>query len=521
LNIELTQDGTAVSRIATVTEGEDNLKIPLEGTLGEPVRLALRAEVAAPANGSEGSVNEDLPSPEAGFLLIEPQVVQTGNHEPDQEGSQVSQLEGDRSGNSKLPNVLIYLVDTLRPDHLGCYGYERDISPSIDSFAADGILFEEVIGQSSWTRPAVATLFTGLWPGTHGTNRSREKLSSDAVTLAEVLTGVGYRSAAFISNPNVSAAFGFRQGFEEFFQIQGRPKVRSDIMTDRIRTWLQGQSLEEPLFIYAHTADPHNPYLAPEEYRQIHAPNSGREVAEITANIRKQNWEPTEEVLASLRDLYDAEIAFNDDSFGELLNTLHHHSIYEDTLIIFVSDHGEEFHEHGAWTHGKNLYTETLNVPLIARFPGISKGQRISDPVQQADLFPTILAYLGIEFSQASLDGRNILALIDPTDSGEPAAGEPLFSYLHRYGDPSVSVVFEGWKVIQRRSTTRNPVTQLYDLSRDAQEIHDLAHAQPIRTAFLTSLIERKLASNSHRLSSDEAEIDSELEQSLQALGYL
>ncbi|MEE8366935.1 MAG: sulfatase, partial [Thermoanaerobaculia bacterium] len=422
---------------------------------------------------------------------------------------------------SKLPSILIYLVDTLRSDHLGCYGYPRDISPRIDAFAADSILFEEAVGQSTWTRPAVATLLTGLWPVAHGANQRGEKLSSEALTLAEVLRDAGYRTAAFVSNPNVSGTFGFRQGFDEFFQLQGQPKVRSDVITDRVVRWLDAQSSGAPTFLYVHTADPHNPYLAPEPYRSIYAPTSEREIEEITSNPKKQSWEPSKEVLSSLQDLYDAEIAFTDDSFGNLLDYLRASKMYENTVILFVSDHGEEFAEHGAWTHGKNLHVETLRIPLIARFPEITTGQRIPTYVQQADVFPTILDYLGIGFDPSALDGRSLLHLIDPSSSTAPKPTEPIFSYLHRYGAPSVSVVYDGWKLMQRRSLANPPFRHLYELSSDPHETENLAATLPIRVGYLAALIQRKLADTHHLLSSEEVEIDPELEKSLEALGYL
>jgi hypothetical protein len=248
------------------------------------------------------------------------------------------------------PNVIVYLVDTLRADHLGCYGYERDTSPHLDRFAAEAVLFTRTVAQSPWTRASVASIFTGLRPQRHGANRRQDALSKEAITLAELLHEHGYETAAIVTNHNVSPELGFGQGFERYEMLgrrDGQPIPSSEV-TERSVQFLRGRRDGRPLFLYLHTLDPHGPYDPPQPYRArfasgVNDPWIGS--VKMLRGLQKYELEPTvdETTRRQLVDLYDGDIAANDASFGALVESLRSLDLYHDSLIVFVSDHGEEF----------------------------------------------------------------------------------------------------------------------------------------------------------------------------------
>ena len=226
------------------------------------------------------------------------------------------------------------------------------------------------------------------------------------------------------------------------------------------------------------------------------------------------------EAMEFLVALYDAEIAFNDAAFGELVDMLEEHSLLESTLVIFVSDHGEEFLEHGTWGHGRNLMAANLNVPLVIRFPDRGHGQRVSDVVQHIDLMPTILDLAGVEIPEA-VEGRSLLPLVDPATDGAAPASRPAFSYLHLDGAPNRSLVDDRWTLVQRLDSQGEPTwTALFDRRLDRGEQQDLSLEYPIRVRYMELLLEAKMREGS-LLTTEEAVLDEETEKALKALGYL
>ena len=404
----------------------------------------------------------------------------------------------------RRPNILVYLVDTLRQDRLGCYGYSRPTSPNIDVFATQATLFENGVGQSSWTRASMASLFTGVWPPTHGTTGWKHQLPQAFETLAEKIDAVGYQTAAFVGNPQITVRYGFGQGFDKFVRDIKKPSADYNRMAS---DWLDGLTGDDPWFIYIHTMDPHAPYRPPEPYMSEFAPN----------DAQMPTWEPRWkwplEVLPFFSDRYDGEIAQNDASFGELMGILGSRGLYDDTLIVFTSDHGEEFKEHGRWRHGENLHAESLNVPIIVRFPGQSKGERVAAAVQHIDLMPTILDYLGLEIPEA-VQGRSLI--------GRPGLEGEIYSHLFLSGFPLYHSVVDGeWKLIRRIDENGTQTYQLYNWLEDAGETRDLVAEKPERTAALARLLEDRLAAEEEIAAAEEIPLTEELQEELEALGYL
>lgn len=414
------------------------------------------------------------------------------------------------------PNILLYLVDTLRADHLSTYGYDRPTSPRLDAFAESATLFEKAVGQSSWTRPSIASIFTGVWPGAHEVIKRRHALPAEAETLAELLKGAGYASAGFSTNPNISEAFGFSQGFD-FFELL--PKEYDSAMTnEKVFRWLERRPDDSPFFLYIHTSDPHAPYLPAAPFRAQFAPDAIEVATAIERNPDREIWSGDPDEIRQILSLYDAEIAANDASFGVLLDRLSELDLFDDTVIVFLSDHGEEFLDHGGWTHGRNLFAETLDVPFLIKLPKQRRGQRVSGVVQHVDLLPTLLDLIGAP-QPADGEGRSLLPLL--VDRGHQSLGaRPGYSHVDLVRRLSTSVIVGEWKLISRQNKGTRTL-RLFNWPHDLHENNDVASRYPVRTAALTALLDEKLTRQATAPQGEEAELDAELEKRLKALGYL
>ncbi len=427
---------------------------------------------------------------------------------------------GDAAGRGEVrrPNIVLYVVDTVRADRLGVYGYEKPTSPRLDAFVEGAVLFENAYAQSSWTRPAVASLFTGLLPPGHRTVDRRSVLPEEAVTLTEILSANGYEGLGLIRNPNVGRAFGFAQGFTRF---RSEDRDRDETMLDRVRVWLdERQGAEDPFFLYLHAIDPHGPYAPAPEFEQMFdaggAPAEYRTVNYLL-QLNRGEVAPDAGTAEALSRLYDAEIAQNDRAFGQLLDELETRGLAGDTAVIYVSDHGEEFEEHGRWEHGISLYEEVLRIPFVMRLPGIAP-RRLEAPAQHVDLLPTLLAYLGIE--APATDGRNLLAA---RRAGDGRRG--VYTHLDVDGHRAASVIRGRYKLVltQSPSPSQGSEPMLFDLETDPGERENLASGRPeIVERMLDLLADRGLAGEVEpALEIDEDEIDEDLRRRLKALGYV
>ncbi len=425
------------------------------------------------------------------------------------------------------PDLVVYLVDTLRADHLGCYGYEREVSPRIDAFAREATLFEDAIAQSSWTRASVASLFTGLLPTEHGANRRRQPLAPEAETVAELLRDAGYGTAAFVTNPNAGAEFGFDQGFDHFAYREGESAAE---LTREVVAWLDARSAagdEAPLFLYVHTLDPHSPYDPPPAERRRWAPD-----VPTPGPNRPNRWidearggrVDLDLLVSRMIDLYDAEIAANDAAFGELVDALRARGRYDDTLLALVSDHGEEFFEHRSFEHGKGVFEEVLRVPTIVRWGAAGPVGRVAEPVQHVDLFHTLLEAARVE-PQAGLaarsGARSLLAIAREGTGGGGSAPRRLFSYLHLDGRPRASLREERMKLMVARDGERVIRPRLFDLDADPGEVENLANRFRSHVERMREPLLRFLALERHGLRGAPVELDEDLQKRLEALGYL
>ncbi len=432
------------------------------------------------------------------------------------------------------PNVLILVIDALRPDHMGCYGYPLATSPAMDALARRGVLFTDATSLSSYTRAAVPSIFASVHPGAHGVlaqGKAVEMLSDEYKTLAETLKERGYVTAAFTPNPSLNRAFNFDQGFDLYdddFQIGVRGAQDFETASkihERTLSWLRTNP-EKPFFAYLHYRDVHAPYVPPPPYdRMFDKPGEGRPLSEAEYKSQPPDVRSPRRFrdLDSYVEQYDGEIRYTDDHLARFLETLSKEGFLDDTVIFLTADHGESFLEHRSWTHGTGLYEELTRVPLLLVLPGEKhKGRRVVAPVQTTDIYPSVLELLDVEIP-SQLQGRSLFDAIEGrADPKRPVFTEALVSRGHRPWNFGlmVAVRFGGWKLIYNRW---NRSAELYNLTQDPGETRDLVDQQPERARDLLRMIaaqDRENAKRSHRVKGNE-ELPEDVVEGLKSLGYV
>jgi choline-sulfatase len=421
------------------------------------------------------------------------------------------------------PNVLVYLIDTLRPDHLGIYGHARPTSPRIDAFARDATLFRNAVAQSSWTKTAVASLFSGLLPQAHRIHSRSDALPEALPILPEILREQGYATLGVITNGNVSRAFGFARGFDVYEELREGATREIHQLSDRANEvafeLLERRPKDRPFFLYLHTTDPHWPYTPREPHRSRLAGDVSDPSAGFAVPLKRLG-RPTAGLRRDLARLYDAEISFNDESFGALIEKLRELDLYRDSLLILLSDHGEGFFEHGSVGHGETLFGEEIRIPLVIRFPGgVASGQRVDTTARQVDLLPTILDAVGAPIPPG-LPGRSLL----PAARAPGAAHEPdaTFASLDRAGRVVEAAIEGERKLIRFRVKGRGmPALGLFDLGSDPGETRDLSDAEPVWREYLLARLDAAASEGPALPAPSTATLDEEQQRALEALGYL
>ncbi len=423
---------------------------------------------------------------------------------------------------ARPPHVILLSVDTLRPDHLGCYGYAAPTSPSIDCLMEDAVRFTLAVCQMPTTTPSFCSVMTGAHPHTHGSLQNSVPLRPETETLAELLRKNGYQTAAFVSSYTVSnESSGLARGFDVFDDDLVGLERSSKETNRRLFEFLDRRS-PGPLLLWVHYFDPHAPYvphpgISPETFAgPWQGPTNTLEDAVVTV----PPWVQTERGLAYYGMRYDSEIAFVDGQIGVLVEDLRARGMLENALVVFLSDHGEGF-DHGLYCrHGPFVYESSVRIPLGFRFPERRYGGRtITDLVQSIDVAPTICDFLGISRPEDS-EGRSLMPLLEGRDEGERAAFIQRRHYgeENRFGLPSrlYAIRTKCWKYIH--SPDGKP--ELYDLVEDPGELENLATGgvePPARLRERLDLwIERAEAG-----APEDAEIGEEARSKLKSLGYL
>ncbi|GMV93516.1 MAG: hypothetical protein AMXMBFR82_32940 [Candidatus Hydrogenedentota bacterium] len=462
-------------------------------------------------------------------------------------GSDTASDPGEAAGKSpkaraeiEHTNVLLISIDTLRADHLGCYGYEKDTSPYIDAIAADGTVFEWVYAPKSSTWPSLTTLQTSLYPVTHGVRNNGLRVDNTPDTLAEVLTSQGYTCEAILTNAGVQNW----EGFAKKQVINGEPSDK--IATANARLWLR-ENRDKKFFLWMHYMAPHSPWEPPDDNNKFVDPNyagsmTGDQDTMAEAMLRPEPISKPD--LDHLIGLYDGEVNLTDAMVGILVETLQELGIYDNTLIIITSDHGEELYEHyGFLHHQASVYEGTLRVPLIYRLPGtVPGGKTVSELSGLIDVAPTVLDILDVPIPE-SYQGKSAEPLLrdEPLKLG-PAFGEwrdkIIFVRTEEYRYILNPSNFHPPKVNNRRLegvgdeelAERNgmPIkeVELYQVSVDPYEQKEIAAESPEAVAEMQKLIDEFMVKYSWKFDDAtdqrmESEIDPETRQELENLGYV
>ena len=407
-------------------------------------------------------------------------------------------LAGACSGD-RPPNVVLITLDTTRRDHLSAYGYERATSPRLAAFARQGIRLDNAYTPTPTTAPSHASIFTSLYPTSHGVLKNGIRFDAPGLHLAERFSEAGYETAAFVSSFVLRSKFGWGRGFgtyddrfqraessgggnsflwegERIYEVFDR---RADHTARRAIEWVEElRDPERPFFLFVHFFDPHDPYAPPGRFARRFV-GSGKSGLDLAVGR------------------YDAEIAFTDLEIGEFLDALQRAGLAPETLVVITADHGEGLRDHGHMWHGAQLYEEAMRVPMLLRWPGVLPAGRILDSaVSLVDLAPTLLELVGLSIDAEPLDGRSFAPLLR---MGEvEGAPRDIFFYRRPYSGKAeiggswpngeaFGVRSGGWKYIEGAD---EGTRELYDLSADPEERHNLAVEQPHQARRMAGLLQ-------------------------------
>jgi arylsulfatase len=439
-------------------------------------------------------------------------------------------LCGCQGARPTTPEHLILIsIDTLRPDHLGSYGYARPTSPTLDAIARAGTRFANVTSASPWTLPSHVSLLTGLYPSRHGVKARHHRMTEATPSLAAMLKARGFQTMGASSVVTVSAHFGLDQGFETFRHFDefgvGADGERIIVnnaapMVAQALEWLRGRDGRR-FFLFLHFYDVHSDFAPEPEYsRMFEAPYAGP-IDGTTAQlvrIRRDRTTIPAAGLKRLRDLYDAEIRQLDDTLGHLVAFLEAGDLLDRTLVVVTADHGEEFQEHGSVLHGRTYFQEVIAIPLLLRGPGVPVG--VEDyPASIIDVVPTVLSLLGVDPSETvpDMDGVDLTALWRDRE-GLPRERVLYAEADHNNAeDDMFRMAREGrFKLIFDRLAG---TSELFDLEADPAESDDLSARETARAEAMRAHLARFLTGEA--IGADFGEPDPEVIEALQALGYV
>lgn len=465
------------------------------------------------------------------------------------------------TGPKHRSNVLLYMIDTLRADHASLYGYSRDTTPYLKKLGVHGLVFDDCQVQATWTKPSVASLMTSLYSFTHGIRRDDDTIPKGSVTLAEQLRAAGYVTASIVANPLAGRLSGLQRGFDYLSEWQAVGRFineKEDRATDSaalnklVFPWLE-QHRDEPFFLYAHATDPHAPYQPPAKFEDKFAnpaetPAFDRDFTKLeNLAVRRGGFAidrplciragvTPDRFIQRAIDRYDAKILHNDASFEQLVEKLRQLGILDNTLIIVVSDHGEEFWEHGWTGHGQSLYQELAHGLLLMWNPSLlPQPRRIAEPVQLIDVMPTVLDLLGLKIPDV-VEGQSLL----PLANGQPfhRRGAVITSrFAHSYSQQdeslpenrvdSVALMDADWKLIYRDKAKEAglPRVEFYNRRTDRGDTINVAARNPAQVDKKVTEIGKWMAAQKLIRSAlgngGKATLDRQTVDRLRSLGYL
>jgi arylsulfatase A-like enzyme len=430
-------------------------------------------------------------------------------------------------------NVVLIGIDTLRWDHVDLdpvRSGDRDRTPHLRRLAEHGTIFRTAVSQAPWTKPAFASILTGLYPRQHGAVSYTGAIPPALVMLPELLREAGYRTGAVVSHWFVDSRAGFSQGFDDFSDdnVRGHGAITSRSVTDDALRFLQDDG-GRPFFLFVHYFDPHFEYRHHAEWDYAAGYRGWLSLDRLSIdNLLKNRQRLSAADLHYIEDLYDEEIAFTDQQIGRLLQALEDRGLDSQTAVVVVGDHGEEFMEHGGLSHTSTLFDESVRVPLIVALPDRPRVRReVGEVVETRALFATLLEYLSVPYAPPS-GSRSLLPLMD-SEAGAPAGEEGRsFAYSEVWLpdaplDSGIRVQLSSlrsgeWKVIRDH---RLGSDCLFDLRRDPGEKTDLASTEPIRLRTIRGALDVLLAGMPGHIDVPEQEMNEKMENELKSLGYL
>lgn len=441
----------------------------------------------------------------------------------------VAAMACTKQGDNTIPpdpdaNVVLIVVDTLRADHLGAYGYHRDVSPHIDRLSLNSTVYHRAYSSAPWTSPSVGTMLTGLYPEELGILKPRDPLQERFSTIAEILKKRGFQTGAVISHLLLSKELNFDQGFDYFwYRACGHKAVCSGDVTEAALKFLNSRRRDKPFFLLVHYFDAHYDYIEHSNHRFSTSSytglvRSGMGYGGLYRKIPQLVQRDIDRLLA----LYDSEIAHIDSNVGVLLDYLRAHDLFNPSIVVLAADHGEEFLEHGSLGHTKTLYNELLHVPLLIKRKGQSKGIVEKATVGLIDLFPTLFDELGIELGYP----------VSGTSLTSDSAGRPVFAstYVTDYGTrvllqkqqaPKVelrAIIEDGYKLIVDGAAGRS---SLYNVADDRGEVRDIYGAEKARAAEMSNALTSWMERISPTAPGRPGKISQEEADALKALGYV
>ena len=452
-------------------------------------------------------------------------------------------------GSPSRPTVILILIDTLRADRVGAYDHSRGLTPFLDELAAKGTVFLNAYSTTAWTSPAVASLFTSRWPSQHGIVNYDSKLGAAEVTLAERLKQAGYDTAGVVANGQISTERGFGQGFAFLWTGVLNQDIRAATIRKRTIWWLdvvKSSSPTDPKFLYLHYLEPHAPYEPPEPYRSKLAFKE-LSPADIAAAQRKfskvQTWrdlQPSEVQL--IESYYDGEVAALDAEIRLMFGELEKRGLLKNAVVVVTADHGEEFNEHGSFSHGLTLYDEMIRIPLIVVAPGRPGGRTVGESVSLADVAPTLLELAGVS-AEPCFEGRSLVPLLgsEALENTHPAGWwAALWSRLRGTSTPPLptdtilEIMPNGSPYDLRRharaiisGSTKLVVSPTgasvyYDLERDPHELTPISSSLDDRGRRLAAALENVEAAHLSRAATtvEKVPLDKATRERLRALGY-
>jgi len=459
------------------------------------------------------------------------------------------------------PNIILITLDTVRADHLSCYGYHKQTTPHLDAFAQESAVFKNAYAPSPWTLPSHASIFTGMYSAGHGADKDWDilhsnwprKLETHHVTLAEILAEQGYQTAGIIASHVIHSSTGLAQGFARYDEelisvlyelehfslykligrwvfldeIAGRWGIcgyrRSHQVNARVFSWLE-QHNQSPFFLFIHYFDPHLPYIPPERYYRLFREDETVRGIQSEGNKR--------ELVAK----YDGELAYLDHNLGKFFTRLKECNLYDNSMIIITSDHGEFFGEHDMWIHGYEIYEEVLRVPLIIKYPvSFPQHGAYEQRVSLVDIMPTLLHFLGLPLPHGCQgtdlfkERSRVMAEVYRSKYTEiydlfidRYVKDERFRKEGRLARQLKALYLDNYKYIKEYPAELQGRDELYDIENDPQELYNVIETMPERAKEMEMLLTEWLKVDEHHGAQPQpAILDKATEEGLRSLGYL